>query len=136
MAAPALPIPPKDYDQRYFVELTRTLRLYFTGQVDVPNPVITAFSTIQTVTTGTTFIGTKDGVTLADSTLGAVNIVLPDAALSLRYQFIVKRISATGTGNVTVSATVGNIDNAASISILEQYTSVILRSDGSNYWIV
>jgi len=136
MVAPALPIPPREYDQRYFVELTRTLRLYFTGQVDVPDPVITAFSTIQTVTTGTTFIGTKDGVTLADSTLGAVSIVLPDAALSLQYQFIVKRISVDAAPAVTVSATVGNIDDAASITILQQYTSVILRSDGSNYWIV
>ena len=34
MAAPALPLPPKQYDQPYLFRLINTLRLYFEGQVD------------------------------------------------------------------------------------------------------
>lgn len=36
MASPALPQVPKTYDQDYFIEFNRVLRLYFTGQLDVP----------------------------------------------------------------------------------------------------
>lgn len=137
MAAPALPIPPKQYSQSYLRDLTQVLRLYFIGEVDVENPVLTAYSKMKTVTTtGTTLLGLSDGgVILADTTAGNITLTLPAATTSLQYQFIIKRISA-GPNVLTINATSGNIDGGATAVINIQYLSLTFRSDGTNYWIV
>lgn len=136
MAAPALPNPPDTYSQKYLLDLIRILRLYFTGQVDQINPVLRAFSTMQTVTDAAVSLGVSDGgVTLADTTSNNVTVTLPAASDALMYQFIIKRISA-GANTLTVNATSGNIDGSANASIPLQYTSLSFRSDGTNYWIV
>ena len=136
MVAPAFPAPPDKYSREFMAEFLRALRLYFNRQVDVKDPVLRAFSTSQTITTGTTSLGVVDGgVILANTTGGNVAVILPAASLSLAYQFIIKRITG-GANTCVITATSGNIDGGASASISTQYTSMTFRSDGTNYWIV
>lgn len=135
MAAPALPDAPAEYSQSYLIGLTRILRLYFTGQVDVKDPVLTALSTIGTYTASASVGNVDGGVILVDTTAGAVTITLPAASKSKDYSFTVKRITATANG-VTVTATSGNIDGGASVTIGTQYKALTFKSDGTNYWII
>ena len=134
MSAPALPLPPQEYSSRYFNELLRTLRLYFVGEVDVSDPLLTAITHVQTVTASTNLGVDTAGLTLVNTTGGNISIVLPAAATSLNYVFIVKRTTA-GANTLVITATSGNIDGAASASIATQYDSLSFRSDGTNYWI-
>jgi len=136
MAAPALPEPPKAYEQVYMRNLLRILRLYFLGQVDIKDPVLRSLSTSVTVTAATVTLGVQQGgVVLVDTTSNAVSVVLPAASDAIDYQFIVKRISG-GANALTITATSGNIDGGASASIAIQYVSLTFRSDGTDYWIV
>lgn len=136
MAAPRFSGPPNIYDQVYFSELVNSLRLYFTSQVDVKDPVLVALSKVKTVTAAAVSLGVADGgVVLVDTTANPVVITLPAADDALMYQFIIKRISA-GANNATINAVSGNIDGVASQTLAAQYKSIIVRSDGSNYFIV
>lgn len=135
MAAPALPLPPENYDRHYMSRLLNVLRLYFVGDVDVENPVLLALSTSRTVTGDTTLSLADGGVVLASTSLNAVTITLPDATKSKDYQFIIKRITA-GVNPLVITAISGTIDDGTSATITVQYVSLTFRSDGTNWWIV
>jgi len=86
---------------------------------------------LATTITATTVISARSGTILVDTTAGNVTVTLPANGLTYR----IKRITG-GTNTLTVATAAGNIDNAATASIKNQYESVTLKSDGTDYWIV
>ena len=83
-----------------------------------------------TITT-TTAITARSGTFLIDTTAGNVALTLPANGLVYR----IKRITAGGN-TLTISPVSGNIDGAASMALVNQYESVTLKSDGTDFWIV
>ena len=47
--SPNLPLPPQEYDQKYFVILTKVLRLYFTSNDNINQIGMNQVSTNQTL---------------------------------------------------------------------------------------
>lgn len=89
---------------------------------------------IRTVTSDVV-MGPGDGCILADTSGGDIDVTLPDPEQVLGMEFTVKRLNAGG-GALTVLTPSGTIDNAASKTITSIYSSIRVKSDGTNYWIV
>lgn len=70
-----------------------------------------------------------------DTTGGNVTVTLPTPDEAVAKIYTVKRKTG-GANTLTVTPVSGNIDNAASHSIVTQYESYSYVSDGDNYWIV
>lgn len=85
-------------------------------------------------TTNYTIIGT-DVVILADATSGAVTITLPAAASFANYRFYVKRIDTTSNTCTVARTNPNTIDGQTSINI-DPYTSLMVLSNGSNWFIL
>ena len=58
--APLLPLPPKEYEQSYLVQLIRTLGLYF-GQMDSTTPVISDSAQFTNIPTSTEYANLING---------------------------------------------------------------------------
>lgn len=88
-----------------------------------------------TKTSNYTITGT-DVVIFADATSGNVTITLPTATSNAGYRFYIKRID--GSANTCSVARSGGdtIDGQASISLLAQYTSITVISNGSAWYII
>jgi hypothetical protein len=86
---------------------------------------------LATTITATTVISARSGTILVDTTAGNVTVTLPANGLVYR----IKRITA-GANTLTIATASGNIDDAATASLKNQYESVTLKSDGTDYWIV
>lgn len=81
-------------------------------------------------------IGTSDTVIFADATSGNVTITLPVASGLSGYKFFVKRIdNSSNTCSVARSGS-DTIDGATSHNIDQQYTSLMVVSNGSNWYIL
>jgi hypothetical protein len=88
-----------------------------------------------TKTSGYTITAT-DAVIFADATSGNVTITLPAAASFAGYRFHIKRIdNASNTCTVARSAS-DTIDGQTSFTIDQQYTSVMVVSNGSGWYIL
>lgn len=136
--APNLPIAPNAFDQRYLDSLTNTLRLYFVELDNVLGLLVemsAAQTSVKTYTSSTVLLGLLDGMTLIDTSLNDVQVLLPDATTSVGYLYTIKRITA-GANTLTISALSGNIDDGASAMVNTQYLSLSFRSDGKDYWII
>ena len=101
-----------------------------TSETNIESGAI-AFSTV----TVSTAIGPADGFVLVDTTGGNITITLPDATTVLGREFAVKR-STAGVNTLTVTATSGNIDGAATFTIADQYSTITFKSNGTDYYIV
>lgn len=89
---------------------------------------------VQEKTAAYTLTKADQGV-LADAASGAITITLPAAASCKYRQFWIKKIDATN--NVTVDgAGSETIDGATTKVLSTQYESVVLVSDGTEWWIV
>jgi len=66
---------------------------------------------------------------------GTFTVTLPAASAMRNKRIVVKRANNT-THTITIQATSGNIDGAASTSLTTAYQSRELFSDGSNYWLI
>jgi hypothetical protein len=94
-----------------------------------------ASPTLNTATKTSSYtVGTSDTVIFADATSGNVTITLPAAGSFSGYRFYVKRIDNSGN-SCTVAAS-DNIDGQASFTIDQQYTSVMVVSNGSSWFIL
>ncbi len=93
---------------------------------------------VQTVTASDSpfTIALNDFLVLVDSSAGPVNISLPSAVTAANRRYIIKDKGSAGANNVTVGASVGNVDGLASVTIENSYAFFSLVSDGSNYWVV
>jgi hypothetical protein len=77
-----------------------------------------------------------DAVIFADATSGSVTITLPAAASFAGYRFYIKRID-NATNTCTVSRSGGDtIDGQTSFTIDQQYTAVMVVSNGSAWYIL
>lgn len=78
----------------------------------------------------------SDTVIFADATSGNVAITLPVASGLSGYKFFIKRIDGSGnTCSVTRSGS-DTIDGQTSVSVDQQYTSLMVVSNGSNWYIL
>jgi len=87
--------------------------------------------------TTTYTITTADDVISADATSAAFTVTLPSAATAgAGRQFTVKRTNA-GTNNVTVGTTSSQtIDGATTYLLDQQYSSITVVSDGTNWMVI
>lgn len=91
--------------------------------------------TVRSITGATTLdTTTTDYIVLANSTSAAFTVTLP-AATSGRKIIIKDSGGSAQTNNITVSPASGTIDGAASFVINNNYQSIDLVSDGTNWWI-
>ena len=67
---------------------------------------------------------------------GAITVTLPAVATTGREIIVTDISGAANTNNITISPASGNINGAASYVLNLARASVILRSDGSNWWVV
>lgn len=87
--------------------------------------------------TGTTYtITNSDTVIIADATSNSITVTLPVASGSPGYRFFVKRKDATGNTVTIVRSGSDTIDGATSQTLNQQYTSMTVVSDGSNWYII
>lgn len=92
----------------------------------LPNFVVHASST------GTTTIDTTAAIWPCDTTSGNFTITLPSPVTGTVY--IIKKIT-TDTATLTVATTSGNIDGAATRTLITPYASVTVYTDGTNWFI-
>lgn len=86
--------------------------------------------------TGAYTIVLADSVITADSTSAAFQVTLPTAVGNTGRQFVIKRINS-GANNVTVGTTSAQtIDGATTYVLINQYQSITVVSNGSNWWII
>ena len=92
--APALPVPPIEYDQKYFTDLIRILRLYF-NQLDSKTPLV--IDGLQLLNLPTSGYGLRENTVFR---VGEdLKIVVPNTAYTLG-------VSASGSiGTVSVTIT-------------------------------
>lgn len=99
--------------------------------LQVAGPIATAIAT-KTTNYSVTSV---DSVLLCDATSGALTVTLPSAAGIAGRQYTIKRLNG-GANAVTVAASGETIDGAATRSLLLQYESVAVVSDGANWWVI
>ena len=81
-------------------------------------------------------IGASDTVIFADATSGNVTITLPAASGLTGYKFFVKRIDSSGNTCTVARTSSDTIDGQTSLTIDQQYTSIMVVSNGSNWFIL
>lgn len=95
------------------------------------------FTAIQTVSG--VYVATEyDGTLFADASGGAMSVTLPTAVgIGGRVYVVCDNGSATGVNTVTVGTTGGQtISGAATYVITAAYKSVMMQSDGANWFII
>jgi hypothetical protein len=117
--------------------LAGNLTAAITGISDGINDCVVAnnsgVSTVSTITTTTTLSGER--VVFADATSAAFTVTLPDATTAAGKRVDIKRINS-GSNVVTVGSAGGTIDGASTFSLSQQYESITVVSDGTNWEIV
>ena len=81
-------------------------------------------------------IGGSDTVIFADATSGNVTITLPVASGLAGYRFFVKRIDSSANTCTIARSGSDTIDGQTSFTIDQQYTAVMLVSNGSAWYIL
>lgn len=120
--------------------LTR-LGIGSTGQALRVSGGVPAWSAIDdTYTTSTKTsnytIGSSDTVIFADASSGNVTITLPVASGLAGYKFFVKRIDSSSNTCAVARSSSDTIDGQTSVSIDQQYTSLMVVSNGSVWYIL
>ena len=81
-------------------------------------------------------IGSSDTVIFADATSGNVTITLPLASGLTGYKFFIKRIDNTSNTCTVTRTSSDTIDGQASLTIDQQYTSLMVVSNGTAWYIL
>ena len=87
-------------------------------------------SATRSITTTGNILATDTTVRI-DASSGAVTATLPDATTNSGKIFAIKATDVTNT--VTIDTAAGNIDGSASVTLDNQYDSIIVQSNGTNY---
>jgi len=74
----------------------------------------------------------SDGLILVDCTAAGVTVTIPDPVKSQGQRLNIKKIDAT----VNVVTIGGTVDNTLNPTIVTQYVSLELMSDGTSWWFV
>jgi hypothetical protein len=82
-------------------------------------------------------LNSEDSFVICNNTGATINVNLPSAVGLIGKEYIVKRVSPTGAGNDITILPDGaeTIDGNASIILLNQYETITILSDGSN-WLI
>lgn len=100
-------------------------------------PAWTSNPTLATSTKTTSYtIGASDTVILADATSNSVTITLPLASGLAGYRFYIKRIDNSVNSCTVARSGSDTIDGMASFTIDQQYTAIMLVSNGSAWYIL
>ncbi len=91
--------------------------------------------TTSTKTSNYTITGT-DVIIFADATSGNTTITLPAAATFAGYRFFIKRIDSTGNTVAVARSGSDTIDGQTTIAIDQQYTAIMVVSNGSAWYIL
>ena len=90
-----------------------------------------------------TAVTTSYSVLTSDELLGvsaaaALTVTLPDpSTVAEGKRYIIKdEAGNAATNTITIDATAGNIDGQASIDFLQNYTSITVYTDGSNWFLI
>lgn len=91
--------------------------------------------TTSTKTSNYTITGT-DVIIFADATSGNTTITLPAAATFTGYRFFIKRIDSSGNAVSVARSGSDTIDGQTTIPIHQQYTAIMVVSNGSAWYIL
>jgi hypothetical protein len=120
------------------------LRILGTGSVGVNNSspnstlfVRGSFATTNVTRTASATLSATDFSTVCNNTTGAVTMTLPTAVGIAGRVYILKKTSAAGN-NVTVAGYNGTetIDGATTYTITNQYSYLMIQSNGTNWYIL
>ena len=106
--APALPVPPVEYDQRYHTDLIRILRLYF-NQLDSTTPLV--LDGLQLINLPTSGYG------LRDNTVFRVGEDLKIALPNIVYPLGVSASGSVGTASIVLGPPARPLGVSASGSV-------------------
>ena len=96
--------------------------------------VFPSFSVRQTATSET--LTASDYLVLVDANSAAVTVTLPTAASKEGSQIIVKKIDASVNAVTVEGDAAETIDGAANQSLIAQYDSITIASDGIEWWVI
>jgi len=100
----------------------------------VPTWVDSTFATSSKTANYT--VSSSDTVVFADATSGNITITLPLASSLSGYRFYVKRVDGAANNCSVACSGVDTVDGQSSISIVAQYTSLTIVSNGSAWYII
>lgn len=81
-------------------------------------------------------VGSSDTVIFANATSGNVTITLPAASSLAGYRFYIKRVDGSANTCTVARTASDTIDGQTSFTIDQQYTAVMVVSDGSAWYIL
>lgn len=91
----------------------------------------------RTITTAFTAVVDGPECVLLVNNGAPLSVTLPAAVTHKGYAVYIKKISAGGSGAVTIARTGSDlIDGATSKSLANQYDAMLLVSDGTGWWIL
>jgi hypothetical protein len=105
------------------IRLSQSIQDYING---IRSVVALSGSTSHTLTT-------SNDVVLCDATVGATTVTLPSP--SLKRVYVIKKTDISANA-VIINTPSGTIDGSATQSILFQYDSLSVASDGTNYFLI
>ncbi len=127
-------LPTVSFSLEYLRILTARLTEVFRGIAAAVNSAADGFTFRSSSQTGNYTVQLTDQIILVKNTANCT-ITLPSAKDVVDKRFVVKK-AINNAFTVTVVASSGNIDDAASQIITAAYTSIDMVSDGTNYWII
>jgi hypothetical protein len=89
-----------------------------------------------TTKTANSTVAAIDFTTLCNNTTAPITITLPTATGIGGRMYIIKKVSAAGNNVTIVCNGAQTIDGNATYSLVNQYSSVMIQSDGANWGIV
>lgn len=133
-----LPIDPQlpgvELTREYLTGLNKRLYELFPQIAHTINLATGGYSTLFTVTANYT-ASQGDQIILVDCSGGARTVTLPAASAVANKTFRVKKVDSSGN-TLTVQASAGNIDGAASKVWSTALQGFGFVSDGANYWVI
>jgi hypothetical protein len=95
-----------------------------------------SLATSVTTKTANATVAAIDFTVLCNNTTGPITITLPSAAGIGGRMYIIKKVSAAGNTVTIVCNGAQTIDGNATYTLVTQYSSVMIQSDGANWGIV
>lgn len=120
---------PSTYNRQTFYEILSAIQTQINSSVDGFLFPVTSITSSYTVTA-------NDCVIFANATSGAITVTLQAADQAKTKRLVVKKTDASANAVTIAAAGSNTIDGASSDSLPNQYDSIELASDGTNWFIV